>query len=200
MKNKFCINQDYVSRETYTHHDDTSYKDQWQLEVYLKAKDIMEKNNYNDVLDIGCGSGYKLINYLGRFNTVGTELEVNLNFLDNKYPNNKWIVSDFSCTPKINCDVLICSDVIEHLVNPDELMDYLSAIDFKILLLSTPERELVHPSGSKHLFGPPANPSHIREWNYNEFGNYVKRYFNIIDHYISNHEQYTQLIICKKPK
>ena len=198
MINKFSINKEYKSRETYAHYDDTQNQDEWQLEVYLKAKDIMERNNYNNVLDVGCGSGYKLINYLGKFNTVGTELQVNLNFLGNKYPKNKWILSDFTSIPDLSCDLLICSDVIEHLINPDELMDYLSAINFKILLLSTPERELVYEPGSKYLKEPPRNLTHVREWNYNEFKNYVKKYFKIIDHCISNRQQWTQLITCKK--
>ena len=198
MINRFCIKKNYISRQSYTHFDDTLNEDEWQLEVYLKAREIMEVNNYKDVLDVGCGSGFKLMKYLGNFNTIGTELKVNLNFLKNKFPKNKWIESNFETSPSICSDLIICADVIEHLINPDELMIYLHAIDFKILLISTPERDLVYDTGSEYLNGPPRNLTHVREWNYQEFNNYVKKYFVIENHYISNHQQSTQLILCKK--
>ena len=33
----------------------------------------MKDNNYNKIIDVGCGSGYKLVNTLGEFNTIGIE-------------------------------------------------------------------------------------------------------------------------------
>jgi 2-polyprenyl-3-methyl-5-hydroxy-6-metoxy-1,4-benzoquinol methylase len=198
MIDNYAIKNNYISRKSYNHYDDTINEDEWQLEVYQKAKTLMASNNFNDVIDIGCGSGFKLIKYLGKYNTIGTELMVNLNFLKRNYPQRTWIESDFGNGQNISCDIAICSDVIEHLINPNDLMNYLLSIDFKILLISTPQRELVYEKGSKYLNGPPRNVTHVREWNFIEFENYVKKFFEIVEHYISNKNQWTQLIICKK--
>jgi hypothetical protein len=46
------------------------------------------------------------------------------------------------------------------------------------------------------VWGPPANETHIREWNFDEFHRYIGIPFNILDHIISNREQFTQMIVC----
>jgi hypothetical protein len=46
-----------------------------------------------------------------------------------------------------NSDVVICCDVIEHIVNPDILVDYLISLNTKYYIISTPCREILcnHP-------------------------------------------------------
>ena len=51
---------------------------------------------------------------------------------------------------------------------------------------------------SKFLDGPPRNPAHQREWNYNEFNRYISEYFDVIDQRVTNLQQATQMIICVK--
>ncbi|WP_321312880.1 methyltransferase domain-containing protein [Halarcobacter sp.] len=198
MKNNYFLKDNYKSRDKYVHYNDQNETDDWQLEIYLHALGLMKKNKLSKVCDIGCGSGYKLVTYLGEYKTIGLELDENLDFLKNKYPKKKWLESDFTKNYDLDVDVLICSDVIEHLVNPNELIEYIKKINFKYLVLSTPERDLVYPKDSKYLDGPPRNPAHQREWNFNEFKDYISQYFNIIDHRVTNLHQATQMIICTK--
>ena len=68
-------------------------------------------------------------------------------------------------------------------------------VDFGILFLSTPERNLVR---GWYDYGPPENVCHIREWNAKEFRRYVAAHFEIISHQITHVEDATQLLICKK--
>ncbi len=91
MSNKYFIDKDYISRLGYTHYDDTDQTDGYQDEIYLIAKSICEHNEYTSVLDIGCGSGFKLNKYFEDYNTTGMEIEPTLSWLKNKYPNNVWI-------------------------------------------------------------------------------------------------------------
>jgi 2-polyprenyl-3-methyl-5-hydroxy-6-metoxy-1,4-benzoquinol methylase len=122
----------------------TASQDQWQLEVYLHALGLMKKHNLESVVDIGCGSAYKLITDLGDYKTIGLELPENVRLLQKQYPARKWQVSDFSTRHDISADVVICSDIIEHLVDPDELIEFIKGIPFKYLILSTPNRELLY--------------------------------------------------------
>jgi len=194
---QFCIKGLYRARTQYCHYDDSEFEDQWQLEVYLHALGLMKKHNLKSVADIGCGSAFKLIVYLGEYETVGLELPANVEILKKKYPERQWKICDFSSKPDLSADVVICSDVIEHLVDPDELLAYIKGIRYKYLVLSTPDRGLIYRPWHKGYYGPPANKAHIREWNYKEFGEYIAQHFKVVDHRVTNLGQGTQMMICE---
>ena len=107
-----------------------------------------------------------------------------------KYPNKSW-TDTFE--PIQNMDVIIASDVIEHIGNPDELLDLIDVSKPKLIVLSTPNRDLLQ----KGQDGPPKNTAHFREWSFDEFNRYVGNRFNIIEHVITNEKQGTQTIVCE---
>jgi len=193
----YFIKFDYVSRSSYTHYDDTKLKDEYQDEVYAAAYALANKHNLLQIGDIGCGSGYKLLKYFKDYKTVGFEINPTYKFLRKTYPKRVWIKSDFNKIPKQHqFDLLICSDVIEHLTNPDDLLNWISQFDFEYLVLSTPDRDILK-SLQSHT-GPPTNKAHVREWNAGELNQYVSEYFEIIDHFHGEKEKYDQIIIAKK--
>jgi len=195
------IDSRYVARHAYHHYDDQACEDEWQLEVYLHALGLMTKHNFTNIADIGCGSGFKLMTYFKNYNTVGYELPDNVEILRKKYPSNSWETSDFSLVEKsIDSEVIICSDVIEHLVDPDDLMLFLQKQEFEYLILSTPDRDLVYAPDDPAIFGPPRNLAHQREWTFSEFNKYVSQFFNVIDHRVTHLEQATQMIMCTRKK
>ena len=101
-------------------------------------------------------------------------------------------------------DIIICSDVIEHLIDPDLLLNYIKNLSSKnsIIYLSTPDRDRMRgKSCMKSL-----KKEHIREWNYSEFKAYIAdRGFQIIDHIhlkplkfsFSNFKNYLQILLNK---
>ena len=194
----YYLNRFYKARRDNLQYDDNANEDQWQLEIYLHALAIMKKNAFHSVLDIGCGSGYKLITYLGDYQTTGLELTDNVDLLSARYPDRQWQVSDFDKGAGYSVDVAICSDVIEHLVDPDELIDFLAKIKFRYLVLSSPARDLMHKRWHPLYYGPPVNKAHVREWTQHEFKQYISSRFTVLDHRVTNLEQCTQLIVCTK--
>lgn len=195
----FFLGQDYRKRDSYTHYDDRNADDKWQLEVYEFAKKVMTKEGYQSVCDFGCGSGFKLINYLGDFQTLGIELEENIEYLRRKYPQREWIVSNTESTNIIRADLLVCSDVIEHLVNPVKFLKYLQKQDIKHIIFSTPERiSLCIDNPSLPKEGPPGNLAHTMEWSFKEFRSLIKNFFAVEEHIITNPNQWTQAILCRK--
>lgn len=195
-KGKYCLDFSYKSRSEYFHYDDLEETDNWQLEVYLHVYALMKKHGYNTVADIGCGSAYKLVTYLGGFHTIGYELPANVKILKERHPNRDWRVSDLDSEEVIDVDIIVCSDVIEHLVDPDSLIRFLLKQKFKYLVLSTPERELVYSEDDPRRLGPPGNLAHQREWNFQEFAAYIGRSFKVLKHLVTNIKQATQMIIC----
>ncbi len=192
---KFFIKKGYHHTSSVIDFDDTSNTDVWQKEVYLLAKNILEKNNYTSVIDVGCGSAYKLVHYLGLFKTIGVEVENTCNWLKQNYPEREWLQFDKTDPETLEADLIVCSDVIEHINNPDLLIKFLGKIKSKEIIISTPERNAV---AGINDYGPPENLSHFREWNAEEFKNYISQYFVIEEQRIFNDKSVTQVIICKK--
>ena len=194
----FCISN-YVVNNNPSHHNDEKFTDEAQKEVYEFCYNFMKNNMLNKVIDVGCGSRYKLINILGCFDTIGIDTEPCYSILKNKYPLQKWLLSGETEKTFVNYDelnnpdIVICSDVIEHIVNPDNLVDYLLSLNSKYYIISTPCRKILcnHPkirnSYKKSWNGPPNNKCHVREWTLEEFKKYIRKKFNIISsHYGKN--------------
>ena len=197
MARRFGISWPYRSRTEYHHHDDRDLTDEWQKEVYEHAAKLTHSNGYKNILDVGCGSGFKLIQFFEGFNTLGLELVCNLDFLKSTYPQRNWGLSDLQSTPDFQPDLVICADVIEHLTNPDELLSFLVRLNAGHIVLSTPDRSLLYRPWQKRYWGPPRNPSHQREWTSREFFRYISDTFEVVEHVITRKDQATQMIVCK---
>lgn len=194
-RSRYGIAAGYRHR-TATAFDDASGKtDEWQKEVYEAARSLMLSHNLRAVHDVGCGSGYKLVHILGEFDTTGIDLEENIEWVRQAYPDRKWIAGSFEriCLPP--ADLVICADVIEHVADPDALFRFIAGIARGLVVMSTPDRSLLYGWRSPFRFGPPENPTHLREWNRREFHRYASRYLHIDRHEITNREQGTQMII-----
>jgi hypothetical protein len=175
------------------HHDDSNYTDTSQREVYEFCAKFMQENKLKNIVDVGCGSGYKLIKYLGEFNTIGVETEPCFSLLKSIYPDREWLISgekerSFNNYNSLyNNDVVMCSDVIEHIIDPDILLDYLISLNAKYYIISTPCREVLCKNSryaeayNESWQGPPINQSHVREWTMSEFIEYLSIKFNIIN-------------------
>jgi 2-polyprenyl-3-methyl-5-hydroxy-6-metoxy-1,4-benzoquinol methylase len=197
----YFIRPDYNHREHAFQSDvEIHIQDECQDEVYDTARKVFDKYDYDSVLDIGCGGAFKLIKYFGDLDynkVLGVDTKPTIQHLFKKYPNRYW-----SWTPLNNrsvwdeyvehSDLVICSDVIEHLYDPDVLLDFIQHIKPKRFVISTPDRNKL-----QEMFwsGPPKNTTHYREWNYKEFGDYIESRFVVEEHMDFGPENSTQLII-----
>ena len=197
MNPNTCINRFYRHRQNFVHFDDTPKKDEWQLEVYLHALGLMKKHHLRSVIDLGCGSGFKLVTYLSEYDTMGIEVPATCRWLKEHYPDHRWMEIEEAGTTKLAADVVICSDVIEHVINPDDISNFLKSISFQYAVISTPARDVAYRRWERPYWGPPRNPHHIREWTQKEFRNYMSQHFEILDHRVTNLEQATQMIVCR---
>jgi beta-1,4-mannosyl-glycoprotein beta-1,4-N-acetylglucosaminyltransferase len=198
-RNNYFIHDQYQSRLDPQYFNDIENADEWQDDVYAIAHQLAVDNNLFSVLDIGCGSAFKLKKYFGtsQYKVTGTDVEQTVNLLKEKHPDGNWKISNFKDRSIQSVDLIICSDVIEHIVNPDELLEFINSIDFKYLVISTPDRTLQNRWVPPQRWdGPPQNPCHVREWTFDEFHNYLESQFHIHQHVISHHEHSTQCAVC----
>jgi SAM-dependent methyltransferase len=188
----YAIKEGYFIREQNEAFDDTPFKDEWQDGVYKHARELFDQRGFRSVVDFGCGSGYKLLKYFSEFFTLGVEVEPTVTWLQEKYPERNWAQAEYA--RPWGYDLAISADVIEHLPDPDVLLDTIQAAGPKLIVLSTPDRALMAPEKQD---GPPHNVAHVREWTFQEFENYIGSRFEVLDHFIANREQMTQVIVAK---
>jgi len=203
MDKVYNIKEGYIHREEYVTCEQMEHTDQFQREVYQKARTICDQESYKTILDIGCGSAYKLVKFFRDKKIIGLELEPNLSFIKKKYPLYDFRESDFNNPPQDEVDLIICSDVLEHVLDPDELLRFINKVNFKTLVLSTPERgaiqELQRSFGWEvEENGPPYNKMHIREWTLGELQEYMSQFFDIKQQYICPVQVECQVVVAEK--
>lgn len=193
---QYCIHKAYRHRIHNVHFNDIENTDEWQKEVYQYAKNLAKENSYNSIIDIGCGSGYKLLRHFGEYpTTIGIDVGNTYEFLKKKYPHKIWLDANELDYSQLEADLVISSDVIEHLLDPVSHLSNIKKIKgVKSIIISTPDRLLLD-----NKYGPPRNETHIREWTGTEFRRFIEsQNFKIISHQITNYEQATQMVACKK--
>lgn len=195
-RENYYLDVSYAINSGDVKHDDREFLDQCQREVYEYARNICERQNLVSVLDLGCGSGYKLVKFFPatRYKTFGVELEPCYSFLCAKYPERQWMRPG---TLPVKAEMIILADVIEHVVDPDEIMQLISLVDFRYVVLSTPERDTLAfvKAGVASKNGPPTNRSHVREWNFEEFRAYCAAWLKVEDHFVDGSQ-----IVLGSPK
>jgi SAM-dependent methyltransferase len=190
----YFIHDGYEHRRRPQYFDATSSTDDWQDEVYRFAREIADQHNLKSVIDIGCGSGYKLLKYFRNYATIGVDVPQTCAVLQKRYPNQQWEVSDFSAATTPKADLVIVSDVIEHVPDPDALLQYIFRIAPRYVVFSTPDRNLLR-LGTHN--GPPLNPTHLREWSMAELHAYLSVFLEIDEHFISCAAQATQCVLAR---
>lgn len=151
----------------------------WQPDVYPFAAAVAAANGCDIVIDLGCGRGGKLKSLYDQhpdWTFIGVDIGSNIDWCRQNLPFGSWLTADLeSCGELPLTDevlaraVVICSDVLEHLVCPEVAADLIGSMlrrGAKAAVLSTPAREL--RAGAAHP-GPPRNTSHVREWASREF-------------------------------
>lgn len=169
MTEPYFLPDSYRSRLEPKYFVDDGLDAVWQPDVYPEAAAIARRLGATRIVDVGCGTGAKLVALHPEFAVVGLDYGSNLAACRERHDVGEWIDADLDRADTLGVDsfedsLIVCADVIEHLIHPERLLRLLrGALDAgaRALLLSTPEREL--NDGSRPL-GPPTNEAHVHEW------------------------------------
>jgi 2-polyprenyl-3-methyl-5-hydroxy-6-metoxy-1,4-benzoquinol methylase len=190
----YYINPSYRVRAEASYYDATDRSnEEYQREVYCFAAEIASLCSVKSVCDIGCGSGHKLLKHFCHLQTVGVDLPPTVAWLRENHPDRTW----FECAEEGawgQHDLIICADVVEHVVDPDRLLDVIEKSARGLIVLSTPDRTLLNDG---FYMGPPLNPCHVREWTFLEFHTYIQTRFEVLEHFIANPGQGAQCALCR---
>jgi SAM-dependent methyltransferase len=176
MIDRYAIRDGYRPRERPEYFDDDLGGVIWQPDVYGDAGRIAASVGAKRIIDVGSGDGTKLADLHPTFEIIGMDFGANVDRSARQFPFGTWRQHDLDTDEalpvsdaELDGSVVVCSDVIEHLLTPERLITKLRAAveQASAILLSTPERELWHGVRSE---GPPRNRHHVREWSIREFG------------------------------
>lgn len=146
---------------------------------------LLSKTNPKKIIELGAGEGYlsRLVaqkfpssqflstdinktEYKARKNNLKQLKNVSLKIIDAKkidYPNNTF-------------DLVICSEVLEHIPNPTKALKEIHRISSKYALLSVPNEPIFHLLNllrGKYLKTLGNYPEHVNHWSKNSFIKFV---------------------------
>ncbi len=184
MSNNYHLAEGYISRTSpayFIDQLDIQRNVTHQPHVYPLAARLGKAYGCTHIIDIGCGQARKLLEYQSEFELIGVDMGANIEYCQANYSVGQWIELDLDDPDsRLNIDpdivssaVIVCADVIEHLVNPELLLKHLHQLleHAPVALLTTPDRDAKY--GEIHL-GPPDNSHHVREWNLDELVTFVE--------------------------
>lgn len=172
----------FFTKPGYRHREDQTYFEDredltgilWQKDVYDFTINTAKLMGLELIIDVGCGSAKKLRN-------CGLEF-IGIDYGPNLPEGGAFIKCNLESGLPENLNfskaAVICADVLEHLINPEPLLIDFSFCTAPLLVISTPDRDLLH--GPTHM-GPPDNPCHVREWNHEEFQSLLDYYGIVAD-------------------
>ena len=81
------------------------------------------------------------------------------------------------------------------------MLKFISQIDYKHLVLSTPERNTIQELQRSFGWdvktnGPPHNLMHVREWSFKELNEYLTSWFNIENQFMTPNQVECQVVIA----
>lgn len=166
------------------HRDNGSYWADWrladsgrfQIHVYRWAAALVRERRLACVLDVGCGVGTKLAAEIAPVcrDLCAVDQPSALAHARARCPAASYAEIDLErCDLHLGrrFDLILCADVVEHLVDPDHMLRFIRAHAHhrSLILLSTPER--------RRLRGRDCNgsdkPEHVREWSMDEFRRFL---------------------------
>lgn len=159
----------------------------YQWAAYQWANRIIKEKKIGRVADVGCGFAYKLNELYKKNPTVefwGIDQPNAIALCKKHYRFGNWLginLEQEPIQPPEKFGLVISSDVIEHLNNPDVLVRYLKQLvaDNGYIFITMPERDILRGPGS--LSSP--NKAHTREWNTQEFTAYLKSHgLEVVEH------------------
>jgi len=145
----------------------------FQLNTYLEAARIIKDNSYTSMIDLGCGFGSKLIDYIKPVCKNITAVDVNdaIDLCKTRDKDINWVCWNLNekYFSAAKYDLVLCADVLEHLDNLDNAMSTIKNCikPDGVAVLSTPDVSTV----AKDIL---VNSEHKNFWTEKQFKEFVK--------------------------
>jgi len=145
---------------------------------------MLESKNIESVLDAGCGEGITLRKFKDK--GIGKKHE-GIEYMEEAIEIGKKVNPDISIKKgdiyklpfkDSTFDVVICTEVLEHLDKPKAALKELTRVSKKYLILSVPNEPwftFQRIARGKNILKLGAHPEHIQHWTHGAFQEFVKK-------------------------
>ncbi len=155
---------------------------------------LVNQLNPADIFEVGCGEGYLISRYgkygrkltacdiseqiIARARILAQEKEIDINFL---------VKNIYELTTKQDkANLVICSEVLEHLMSPEMALNVLAQIANPYLIISVPREpiwRILNMARGKYLKEFGNTPGHLQHWTSNSFTKLIAKNFDILSIY-----------------
>ena len=162
---------------------------QFQYDVYSYARDLLAARpaGQRAFADIGCGYPFKTAHIVADIadSAMVVDQPTLQDIVARDFPALEFASMDLEQPAALDqkFDVVVCADVIEHLLSPDQCIENLKGLvkPDGYIVLSTPERAVLR--GADCLSSP--KPEHVREWTKDEFAAYLNAHgLDVVEHHL----------------
>jgi len=164
------------------------------------SETIAPLEDLNSIIDIGCGEGF-IINCLNRPDITGVDISKKaLNIAKQKNPECNFCtgsVYDLSFK-KNSFDLVIATEVLEHLENPEKALQEIKRISKNYCLFSVPNEPYFRTMNllrGKNLTRFGNDIEHVQNWSSREFVKLAKTYFDVVE--VKKPFPWT-MVLCRK--
>jgi SAM-dependent methyltransferase len=151
----------------------------YQHHVYEFAARLARRKSLSIISDVGCGPAVKTAHFFGSREYIVNlyDQESCLSICSKQMPAAKFFAVDLERpigTMDTKSDLVICSDVVEHLSDPEKCIEFCKRIAKRdgFIIFSTPDRDNLR--GRDCITS--GHPQHVREWNRDEFTKLLSYY------------------------
>ena len=140
----------------------------------------------DDILDVGCGEGVVIRDILQQNSELCiTGLDIsrdNLNVAEELNPTARFVLGDVYELPFENdsFDLVICTEVLEHLKDPERAVAELKRVSKKYCIISVPHEPFFRMGNIlklSYLRDWGNTPGHVQNWSRGSFENLLKKQF-----------------------
>ena len=176
------------------------------MDGFLKNLDLfVQQTSPKSIHEVGCGEGYIISRYISENITLkGSDLSTNIVNIaktniglkknDILFENKSIYDLQFN---EDHAELVICSEVMEHLEDPNKALAVLAKIATRYLILSVPNEPLwrvMNVARGKYLKDYGNTPGHLNHWSTKGIINFVTPYFDVIK--VATPTPWT-MILCK---
>jgi len=168
--------------------------------------ELTDTVNPKTIHEIGCGEGYWTLRWLEQGRQArGSDFSSQVIELARQNALNKALSPDFFAVKDIyqlqadqdSADLIICCEVLEHLINPEQGLEVLQKIVNKYLVVSVPREPIwcfLNLLRGKYLNDWGNTPGHLQHWSKQSFVKFISNYFQVLE--LKNPLPWTMLL-CK---
>jgi len=155
---------------------------------FERCASLISKLEINSVLEVGCGEGFFLEQLHNRFPHLGLKGsdidQLAIEYGMQRLPQFKFQIDDVYQLKEDSAsfDLVIASEVLEHLDKPEEALKEINRVSRLHVLLTVPNEpifQLCNLARMKYLKGLGNHPEHVQRWSKSAFKRLISSFFRI---------------------